>query len=141
MEQNKSDILEVNNYLAKTEELFNVTGSIPIVAIVSGAVRALAGVVQSFAGMILGFIGLAGMLISPKNYKWEHLAKTAFEQFNHGGLNFLRGLGEYLLGLTFFGSIALFVYQGTSPNKFQPSYKYPQKTEAPKQAEREIILN
>lgn len=131
--------MELNNHLTKAEEFFNVAGGVPIVAIVSGALRSLAGAVQAFVGMIFGFIGLVGMFFNPQNRKWEQMANSGFENFGHGGMNFFRGIGEYLLGLTIVGSIALFVCQGASPNKFQPIIKYDQKPEEQRQETRELV--
>lgn len=116
--------MELNSNLTKLEPHLNVSGSIPIIAIVSGAVRFIAGAIQAFVGMVFATIGLIGMFTNPKNHKWEQMAESGFEHFGHGGMNALRGFGEHVLGLTIIGSVALFVCQYASPNKFQPIIKY-----------------
>lgn len=115
--------MELNKNLTSIEKTFNVAGSIPVVAIFSGLLRSLAAKVQMIAGALIGLIGLIGQLFSDLA-KWENIAHKGLEQFIHGGLNFVRSLGEILLGLTVIGSIGLLIYQSLSKNKFEPIYKY-----------------
>lgn len=118
--------MELNKTLTKTEEGFNFAGSLPLVAIVSGALRMLVGTVQAIAGAIIGMVGLVGMIVNPESRKWEDISKSALENFAHGGMNLFRGFGEYILGLTVFGTLGLLALQLTSENKFQPIIKYHQ---------------
>ena len=113
-----------NRSLNNIETIFNIAGSTPFVAVLSGSVRSLAGAVQAFAGMYFGAKGILGMFFFSKSKNCEPLVVTGFSHTAHGGLNFLRGIIEHILGLTLIGSVALLMYQLNSDNKFQPLYPY-----------------
>lgn len=116
--------MEVNKTLTDVERGFNIAGGIPVVAVLSGALRAVAGKFQVIAGAIIGILGLIGQMVSNNAAKWEHIAQKGLETVMHGGLNLLRGFGETLVGLTVVGSLGILAGQALSKNKFEPIYKY-----------------
>jgi len=116
--------MEINKTLTKVETGFNLAGSIPIVAIFSGAFRMTLAKIQFIFGAIIGFIGLIGQMIHNGSKKMEELMKTGERHLVHGALNWGRGLGESLIGLTLIGSAVLGAIQMGSKNKFAPIVKY-----------------
>jgi hypothetical protein len=115
--------MELNKVLTDAERGFNVCGGIPVVALVSSALRITASKIQFLAGAIVGILGLIGQMVSD-DAKWENLARKGLELLAHGGWNFLRGLGEFVVACTVVGSLGLLVGQYLSKNKFEPIYKY-----------------
>ena len=116
--------MEVSKNFTSIEKGFNIAGSIPIVAIFSGALRTLVSQVQIVASVVIGLLSLIGKMVRPNDQMWGELANKSLENLIHGGLNWLRGLGEFLLGLTFFGPLIPLTIQSASKNKFEPIYKY-----------------
>lgn len=116
--------MEIDQVCTRVEKFFNVADSIPLVAIVSSPFRIAVAKVQMMAAIILGLFSFLGQMIQSKEKKWEHLTTKCFEHFIHSVLNVLRGVGEILLSALIIGSGALFLYQFTSKNKFEPIIKY-----------------
>jgi len=113
----------IDDSLTEIERMFNLAGSIPIVAIVSGIVRATAGKVQAIAGLVLVGVGNAGQWFQPSNsVKWEQLTAQGVRHATHGVLNMAVGLGECVAGFTIVGSLVLLVYR--TAHGFDPIYKY-----------------
>lgn len=115
----------IDDDFTRIETSFNTLGSIPVVAIFSSTVRAVAAQVQTLAGAVIGIAGLLGQLTS-KERKWEDLTHKGFEHFCHGFLNGIRAGLEGILGITLIGSLGLLLYQAGSENGFKPIVKYGQ---------------
>lgn len=106
--------------LNEVEKGFNIAGSIPIVGVVSGAVRVVASVVQMAAGVVLAGIGLLHAAVN--GFKSDVFA-SGRKHFSHGGLNLGRGCIEMCLATSFL-ALVWFGVQALSPIKFQPIFRY-----------------
>lgn len=118
------EISEFYEDMTSIETSFNKAGSIPIVAIVSGGLRASIANIQFTAGIILGLIGLIASVVSGNARKWDDLCDLGYQNIKHGFFNGVRGAVEVLLGCTIVGSLALFALQTSSADKFAPGMKY-----------------
>ena len=118
------EISEFDETLTTFETAFNVAGSTPFVAIVSGGLRAAAGKIQLLTGLVFGVAGLIGQLTSHNERKWENITHVGLENVKHGALNLIRGLAESIVGLTIVGSLVLLAAQLLSSNRFAPIFKY-----------------
>lgn len=116
--------MHLNNTLTNVERSFNIAGSIPVVALVSGSLRATAAKAQFLAGLAFGLVGLIGQIASANTKKYENITDKASEQIIHGFLNFVRGTAELLLGITFIGTLGILAYQSLSERKFEPIIPY-----------------
>lgn len=110
----------IEEALTTAETGFNILGSIPIAAIVSGAVRMVIGKVQVVAGAAFALYGLMYSFLA---YKTD-LTEIGVEHILHGCLNIGRGLTELLLGITFVGSFLLLFGQLVTNNVFTPQFAY-----------------
>ncbi|MBX7067375.1 MAG: hypothetical protein K1X28_09100 [Parachlamydiales bacterium] len=126
--------MELNKTLTNVEKTFNFVDSIPVVGIFSSALRISAAKIQIFVSAIVGLFGLIGQLVSSNVRKWEEITQKAGEHLLHGALNFIRGVGEFLLALTIVGSIGLLAYQHYSENKFEPIIPYSEPPARPAEA-------
>jgi len=120
-------VAKFNRILTQIETGFNVLDSLPVVSVASSLIRATAGKVQMLVGAFLALTGTLGQLINSSDQKkWEKLTKIGLEHMTHGGLNLLRGAGEFLLGVYTYGigNLVLFGIQFASENGFEPHVKY-----------------
>lgn len=115
--------MNINEKLNSVEEKFNVAGSIPGVAIISGRLRSVAGMAQIIFGAIVGLTVLVGLIVT-KNQELKTLGERSVEQIFHGFLNFFRGNCESALGMLIVGPLLLLAFQVKSENGFKPIYKY-----------------
>jgi hypothetical protein len=97
------------------ERRFNKLACIPLVAIVSSAVRSTIATAQMVAGLILAGIGLLGQLIHKSDLKFDRLTSVGGEHALHGLLNSFRATGEFFLSLTLVGSLFLFIQKDYEP--------------------------
>lgn len=81
--------------LAKGEEALNLIGYIPMVSLLSAALRTLGGKLQAVLGLLLAIAFLIAGFKSPKN-KIRHLLnfRTSLEHLFHGVANIIRALLE-----------------------------------------------
>lgn len=115
--------IELDDLCNETERCFNIAGSIPLVGIISGGIRASAAQIQATAGLIFACIGLAGTFLSSEK-KWGNITVLGTEHLIQGCLNTLRGVGEFFVGCTIIGSAVLGAWQYGSANKFNPIVPY-----------------
>ena len=123
--------MNINENLTQIETGFNVAGSIPIVAIFSGPLRVACAKIQFIAGGILGVAGFVGQLVGSNERKWEIVASHGVENMIHGSFNVLRGVSEFIIGLTAIGPLGLLFGQMISNNRFAPIIKYTGDVPAP----------
>jgi len=106
------------------ERGFDVAACIPVVAIASGSLLAVAGKTQAFAGAVIAAIGALGHHLS-KNPKWEAMMKTGFEFIAHGGLNVIKGVTQAAIGSSLIGSPLVFIpFYLAKEAKAIPSFNY-----------------
>lgn len=113
-----------NKTLNVVETGFNIAGSIPVVSVFSGLIRATIGKIQLIAAMIFTGICLLAEHTSKEPKKWNALSTYGIEHMTHGSLNILRGMTESFLGSTIVGSIIPFAIQISREEKFDPMFKY-----------------
>lgn len=116
-------ITEINKSAHMIEKAFNVAGSLPIIGIFSGTVRAIAGQVQAVAGATFALIGLVRQQFST-DAKWSEMTRAGVEHGMHGMLNVIRGLGESMLSTLVIGSAIPLAFNLYKTEKFSPYYEY-----------------
>ena len=115
--------MNFNETFTKIEKGFNVAGGIPIVGIVFASLRAAVATIQAVAAFLFAAFSLFAQVIDSANAdKWEERASLGLEHMIHGGLNYLRAIGEVFTS-TF--AIPLIV-QACREDKFEPVFKYGQ---------------
>jgi hypothetical protein len=117
-------MIHINKLATGIETGFNVTNSIPIVAIPGSALRTNVATVQFIAAAIFTLIGFIGQMAQSGSSKWEGIFNYSSDHMIHGALNYIRGLGEFLLATTIVGSLIPLVYQLSVKNGFSPIIKY-----------------
>jgi len=112
-----------NETFTKIEKAFNIAGGIPIVGIVSGSLRAMAATIQAVVAFLFAAFSMVAQLIDSANAgKWEERASLGLEHMIHGGLNYLRAIGE-----VFTSTLAVpLIVQLCREDKFEPVFKYGQ---------------
>lgn len=81
--------------LAKGEEALNLIGYIPMISILSAAVRTLGGKLQALLGLSLAVFSLiAGIMASKGKIRHFLNFRTSIEHFLHGLFNMLRAVIE-----------------------------------------------
>ena len=112
------------NIFTNIEKGFNIAGSLPIVSLFSGTLRAIAGKIQLLAGAVIAGIGLIKNLFSP-NQKWANFTALGSELMIHGALNAVRGFGEALLCVsTLIGNVFLLIPNMVKEDMFSPYFAY-----------------
>lgn len=120
-------IRKINESFNEAETCFNVAGSFPIISVPSGVIRAHIGTAQTVVGAALAVIGSMGHVFSDRDDKrWLKLVKLGVEHLIQGALNFIRGVGETLLGIYTLGigNLILMAVQYHSKEGFEPILKY-----------------
>lgn len=92
-------MVQLNRELNRIETGFNVLGSIPVVQVGSGIVRANLGYVQFLSGCGIGGLGLLGQFIHGDSKSMDNTTKLGAEHMMHGALNTIRGFGESIVGI------------------------------------------
>ena len=114
----------IANTFTNIEKGFNIAGSIPVVSLFSGAIRAIAGKIQGIVGALFSALGLASYMIT-NDSKWIPLINLGSEFIIHGALNVLRGLGEAMLcATTLVGNVMLLVPNMSKEDMFSPYFEY-----------------
>jgi hypothetical protein len=117
--------MKINETFKNLETSFNIAASIPGVALLSAPLRATMGKIQFLAGLAIGAFGFICSQFSSSKI-WDQYTATGFTHVIHGALNFIRGVGEFMLGMTFVGSIGLLAAQSARKERFAPIYDYEQ---------------
>lgn len=115
--------MKINETFKNLETSFNVASSIPGVALLAAPLRATMGKIQFLAGLIISGVGFIGGHFSSSRI-WSQCSATGLTHIIHGALNFIRGIGEFLIGMTFVGSIGLLAAQSARKERFAPIYSY-----------------
>ena len=119
-------LFKIANVLDRIEQGFNIPGSIPLVAIGSGVLRAGFGATEIVAGVATGILlsGASGLCKDKETAgKLRDLASFSFQVIEHGALNIYRGLGAEALatGVMVIGMFAMLPANKDSPNgSFMP---------------------
>ena len=92
----------MNEALTNVEKVFNVAECIPIVGIVSSALRFVLAKVQLAVGIIFLTLGLVLTLLS-QNQRQHSWVKLGVEHIMHGILNGIRGSLTFALGMYTYG--------------------------------------
>lgn len=116
--------MKINKLTTAVETAFNVTNSIPVIAIPGATMRTAAAQVQCVAAAVFALIGFIGQMIRPGITKWDFIFNTGCEHIMHGVLNYIRGVGELFLAVTIVGSLIPLCYQLYVENGFAPIVKY-----------------
>jgi hypothetical protein len=114
----------LNHTLNNIERGFNVAGSIPFVGAWSGLARAPLGQAQFITGIALSVVGLIGSKVSNNNLHWKKITQIGVEHILHGLLNTIRGIVEFILGITLMGSFVMLLPNLINEDKFSPFFKY-----------------
>lgn len=114
----------LNHTLNSVERAFNVAGSIPFVGAWSGLARAPLGQAQFITGIALSVVGFIGSKTSRDSLKWKKVTEVGVEHILHGLLNTIRGIVEFLLGITLMGSFVMLLPNLINEDKFSPFFKY-----------------
>ncbi|MBX9923057.1 MAG: hypothetical protein K2Y01_03005 [Rhabdochlamydiaceae bacterium] len=117
-------MIQINQLATSVETGFNITNSIPVIAVPGSVLRTNVAQVQFVASAVFALIGFIGQMIQSGNCKWNSVFNNSCEHMIHGALNYFRGLGELLLAVTVVGSLALLAYQLSVKNGFAPIVKY-----------------
>ena len=80
--------------LTYIEKCFNIAGSIPIVGMAAGCIRAACGTAQFVYGGFICKIGIIGQVISPGSNSSIKVTRSGQDHSMHGGLNVARGVSE-----------------------------------------------
>ena len=112
--------------LTSVETAFNIAGSTPVVSVFSSMLRVVLGKVQAVAGSIFATAGFVGTICTRGDTQrmFEKMMTTGIEHTLHGVANVVRGVAEFVLGMTFFGSLIPLIAQATSENGFAPRFTY-----------------
>lgn len=116
--------MQINKLTTAIETAFNVTNSIPVIAIPGATMRTAAAQIQCIAAAVFTLIGFIGQMIRPGITKWDFIFNNGCEHIMHGVLNYLRGVGELFLAVTIVGSLIPLAYQLSVKNGFAPIVKY-----------------
>ncbi len=116
--------MTINETFTDMEKVFNIAGSLPVVAIFSSGLRLAAAKIQIAASVVIGGFSLLSLVVSHFSKKWEDVFLLAGEHLLHGILNLIRASGELLAGFTVIGSLVFLAYQLLSENRFEPIIKY-----------------
>ena len=114
--------IEMERTMTNVETALNVTGSIPLVSIVTGAIRVIIGKIQFIAAAIFALYAAVREHSSAnlrEKAEWAKQKNIAIEYMAHGALNVIVGSAEMLL----LGSAALSIYR-LARNDFTPQFKY-----------------
>lgn len=85
----------LEKYLAQTEQVLNLVGYIPMVSILTAAVRSLGGKCQILSGIFLGvFFYIRSYFSTSKKKIFIQNSHISFSHVIHGLLNIVRGLIE-----------------------------------------------
>ncbi len=117
----------INKVANGTEAALNAVGCIPVVSIVTGALRTVAGLVATVVGGIFALIGLVATLVSKKNFGVK-LTNLGVAMTMHGLGNFGRGIAEALCGQYILPSIGFIFFhanraQSEGLHKFTQIFK------------------
>ncbi|HEV8053050.1 MAG TPA: hypothetical protein VGP47_11200 [Parachlamydiaceae bacterium] len=114
----------LRNLFTNIEKNFNIAGCIPVVSLLSGAMRAIAGKIQVIVGAVIATTGFINLMIT-QNSRWEKWVNLGSELMIHGTLNIFRGLGEALLcGTTGVGNVVLLIPNMNKDDMFSPYLAY-----------------
>jgi len=125
----------INKACTSVETGFNIAGSIPVIAIFSGALRHEIGIIQGIAGGLTALgASLAQVIEASRSHpnpatmaKLKRFKQFGMQHLIHGALNALRGLSEALLGYFTLGigNLVIFLpYNLCKDPKFSPVYEY-----------------
>jgi hypothetical protein len=112
--------------LTSVETAFNIAGSTPAVSVFSSMLRVALGKIQAVVGSIFATAGFVGTLLTRGDTQkiFEKMMTSGIEHTLHGVANIVRGVTEFVLGMTFFGSLIPLIVQATSENGFAPRFTY-----------------
>jgi hypothetical protein len=116
--------LRMHDYLNKVSTVFNVADSIPLVALWAAPIRGEIFKVFTVASATVAGVGLVGQLLLPNEKHWEDLTRQGTDLAIHGSMEVARATAEFILGITFFGSIGLLLAQWSTKNGFAPIFDY-----------------
>lgn len=116
--------MQINKLATGIETAFNVTNSIPVIAIPGAALRVNAAQVQLVSAAFFALLGFIGQMVQSGNSKWKGMFHYSCDHMMHGALNYIRGFGELLLAITIVGSLVPLIYQLSAKNGFAPIVKY-----------------
>ena len=125
-------ITSTNKACSDVERIFNISGCIPAIGILSGAFRTILAKVQVVVGIAITALSELGKFIAKQTSKedlsdkWEMLSRFGLEQTLHGCLNIMIGTGEvlagsYTLGL---GNVAFLAPNLINNRNFMPYFAY-----------------
>lgn len=126
-------IKKINTVCTDVEKIFNIGSSTPWIGFLSGTLRAVLGQVQAVVGIALTTISQVGLIIASLSKaetalvaKWQNISKLGIELTIHGCLNFIRGIGEALIGKYTFGlgNIVLIAPNTMFDRGFTPYFAY-----------------
>ena len=107
--------------LAKGEEALNLIGYIPMISILSAALRTLAGKLQAVLGIGIAIFSLIAGFKSPRN-KIRHFLnfRISIEHFLHGVCNILRAMFE---AVPFLSLVTCLPYDRLFKKRFKYTYE------------------
>ncbi|KIA76215.1 MULTISPECIES: hypothetical protein [Parachlamydia] len=130
-------IRNINHGCTQVEKFLNVAECVPIVGMLSSALRVKAAYGQVVFGLGCAAVGGVGLLISAladdeKGQKtFKKVTMFGAEHMIHGALNALRGFGVLLLGTCTFGlgNVQMIVPNMWKEDHFAPFFQYGKYTE------------
>jgi len=128
-----ASILVINKIYTDIEKIFNITGCIPGIGILSGSFRVILGKLQTITGIAIVATSELGQFLATRAgmdnlliNKWKILSQFGLEHILHGCLNVLRGTGEMLIGqyTMGLGNLPLIIPNLINGRNFNPYFSY-----------------
>lgn len=123
-----STYVRINKSLTEMEMIFNGFACLPIIGIVSSALRFVIGLIQTIVGALIYLIASIALHVSRVTAgqgasRWQLLQLMAKEQLLHGSFNMVRSMAELSLAVLTLGIVtAVFNLKREFP--FQPICTY-----------------